>query len=96
MNQKRNYKHYPQAFKEEAVALVAEQGYSVAEAAKSLGIRANLLYGWKAKIEAAKAPGALTADERAELIRLRKENKRLVMEKDILKKASVFFANELK
>lgn len=40
MNQKRVYKNYPKEFKEEAVALVTEQGYSVAEAAKSLGARA--------------------------------------------------------
>jgi transposase len=44
MNEKRTYKRYPVSFKEEAVALVVEQVYSVAEAAKSLGIRANQLY----------------------------------------------------
>jgi transposase len=46
MNQKRQYKTYTKAFKEEAVALVIEQGYTVADGAQSLGIRANLLYGW--------------------------------------------------
>ena len=96
MNQKRSYKRYPQAFKEEAVALVTEQGYSVAEAASSLGIRANQLYDWKAKQEASKKNAALSADERTELQRLRKENKRLLMEKEILKKASAFFAKEMK
>ncbi|MBX2809894.1 MAG: transposase [Cellvibrionaceae bacterium] len=44
MSQKRSYKQYPKEFKEEAVALVREQGYSVAEAAKSLGIATNMLY----------------------------------------------------
>ena len=44
MNQKRVYKNYPKEFKEEAVALTTEQGYTVAEAAKSLGTRANQLY----------------------------------------------------
>jgi transposase len=96
MNQKRVYKSYPKEFKEEAVALVTDQGYSVTEAAKSLGIRANQLYDWKAKIEAAKQDGALSDDERAELKRLRKENKTLRIEKDILKKASAFFAKEMK
>lgn len=96
MNQKRVYKSYPKEFKEEAVALVTDQGYSVTEAAKSLGIRANQLYDWKAKIEAAKQDGALSADERTELKRLRKENKTLRIEKDILKKASAFFAKEMK
>lgn len=47
MNQKRVYKNYSVAFKEEAIALVTEQGYSVAEAAASLGIRPNQLYDWK-------------------------------------------------
>ena len=96
MNQKRSYKRYPQSFKEEAVALVTEQGYSVAEAARSLGIRANQLYDWKTKQENAMLHAALSADERTELLRLRKENKRLLMEKEILKKASAFFAKEMK
>ena len=79
MNKKRTYKSYPQSFKEEAVALVTEQGYSVAKAAGSLGIRPNQLYDWKAKIEAAKEGVVLSEDERAELQRLRRENNRLLM-----------------
>jgi transposase len=65
MNQKRAYKSYPKAFKEEAVALVTDQGYWVSEAANSLGIRANQLYEWKAKIDATKQDGALSGDERS-------------------------------
>ena len=52
MAQKRINKHYPDQFKEEAVALVREQGYSVPEAAKSLGITPGLLYRWKEKYDA--------------------------------------------
>lgn len=96
MSQKRAYKQYPKEFKEEAVALVREQGYSVPEAAKSLGIATNMLYKWKEKIEAERDGKALVEDERTELIRLRKENKELRMEKEILKKASAFFAKEMK
>lgn len=96
MQEKRTYRAYPPEFKEEAVALVTEQGYSVADAAKSLGIRANQLYDWKAKAQADKACKGLSADERAELQALRKEVKNLRMEKDILKKASAFFAKEMK
>ena len=96
MNQKRVYKSYPQSFKEEAVSLLTDQGYSVPEAAESLGIRANQLYDWKAKIESSKQGNALSVDERAELNRLRRENKTLRIEKDILKKASAFFAKEMK
>ncbi len=96
MNEKRIYKRYPPSFKEEAVALVTEQGYSVIDAAKSLSIRPNQLYDWKAKLEADKEGSALSADERTELKSLRKEVKALRMEKDILKKASAFFAKEMK
>lgn len=96
MNEKRIYKRYPPPFKEEAVALVTEQGYSVIEAAKSLGIRPNQLYDWKAKLEAEKEGAVLSTDERTELKSLRKEVKALRMEKDILKKASAFFAKEMK
>ena len=52
MGQKRTYKQYSKEFKEEAVALVREQGYSVPEAANSLGIASNILYRWKIQIEA--------------------------------------------
>ena len=96
MNQKRAYKQYPKEFKEEAVALVLEQGYTVPQAAKSLGIATNLLYKWKEKVEAERAGDALLEDEREELKRLRKEVKELRMEKEILKKASAFFAKEMK
>ncbi len=88
MSQKRSYKQYTKEFKEEAVALVREQGYSVPDAAKSLGINPNMLYKWKEKIEAQLEGQVLAEDERAELKRLRKENKELRMEKEILKKAS--------
>ena len=88
MSQKRTYKQYTKEFKQEAVALVTEQGYSVPEAAKSLGIATNMLYKWKEKIEADQEGKVLQEDEREELKRLRKEVKELRMEKEILKKAS--------
>ena len=84
------YKRYSREFKEEAVNLVAVQGYSVAEAARNLGINANMLGRWKQEFEG-KAP---SVDEKAELARLRAENKRLLMEREILKKAAAFFARE--
>ena len=96
MSQKRTHKQYTKEFKEEAVALVLEQGYSVAQAAKSLGVGTSLLYKWKEKIEAQREGVALVEDERDELKRLRKEVKELRMEKEILKKASAFFAKEMK
>ena len=96
MTQKRSYKQYPKEFKDEAVALVLEQGYSVPEAAKSLGITAGMLYKWKELHEQQIEGKSLAEDEHEELKRLRKENKELRMEKEILKKASAFFAKEMK
>ena len=96
MSQKRTYKQYSTEFKEEAVSLVNDQGYSVPEAAKALGINPNMLYRWKEKFEAKQTGNQLSESERDELIRLRKENRKLLMEKEILKKASAFFAKEMK
>ena len=96
MSKKRQYKSYSQEFKEEAVALVTEQGYSVSEAAASLGIRTNQLYGWKQKQAADQGDHLLNTEEKSELLALRKEVKRLRMEKEILKKASAFFAKEMR
>ncbi len=93
---KRQYKRYPDDFKQETIALVTEQGYSVVEAAASVGITDKLLYNWIAKHNKDNQEDVLSSDERAELIELRKENKRLQMEREILKKASQFFAKEMK
>lgn len=96
MVQKRTYKQYSKEYKEEAVALVPEQGYSVPEAAKSLGIASNILFRWKSKTGSQPEGKSLSVDEREELKRLRKEVKNLRMEKEILKKARAFFAKEMK
>jgi transposase len=96
MTQKRSYKHYPKEFKEEAVALVTEQGYTVPKAAEALGVAANVLYRWKENAEKKNAGVILSEDERTELKSLRKEVKTLRVEKEILKKASAFFAKEMK
>ena len=89
MGQKRTYKQYTKEYKEEAVALVRKQGYSVPEAAKSLGIASNILYRWKDHIETQLEGKTLSMDERNELKQLRKEVKNLRMEKERLKKARV-------
>jgi transposase len=89
---------YTREFKAEAVKLITEQGRSVAEAARSLGIRENLLRNWRRALQgeggrALPGRGNPPALE-DELRRLRAENKRLLMERDILKKATAFFAKE--
>jgi len=91
---KRTRRKFTDEFKQEAVKLVTEQGLSVAEAARNLGIHANLLSNWKTKLEADLEESSLSEDERMELARLRAEVRRLRMERDILKKATAFFANE--
>jgi transposase len=87
---------YTEDFKRDAVALVTDQGYSVAEAARSLDVGAGLLGRWKRQQQEQVGDEALSLDEREELKQLRKENRLLRMEKDILKKASQYFAKEMK
>jgi transposase len=101
MGQKRTNKQYSKEYKEEAVALIRDQGYTVPEVAKSLGIASNIRYRWKDKIASNLEGKSLSTDEREELILLRKGNKNLCMEKEVLKKASVgmphhLFAKEMK
>jgi len=96
MTQKR--KNYTAEFKQEAVRLVTEQGYSMSQAARNLDININMLRRWKHQMneqgqEAFPGKGRLLP-EQEELYRLREENKRLRMEREILKKTVTFFANE--
>ena len=92
----RQRRDFPEDFKRDAVALETEQGYSIAEAARSLDVGANLLGRWKREYEAQARGETLDQDEREELKRLRRENRELRMEKEILKKASAYFAKEIK
>ncbi len=91
---------YSEEFKLDAVKMVTEEGYKISEAASRLGVAANLLGKWKQAFEnssqhAFPGKGRLTPHDQ-ELADLRKENKRLRMERDILKKAAMLFANESK
>ena len=86
---------FTREFKLSAVKLVNEQGYSPTQAARSLGVDPSSVRGWVARYgqEAGMEPtgeGAMAA----ELRRLRQENTRLIMERDILKKAAALFAKE--
>ena len=89
---------YTPEFKAEAVKLVTEKGYSLAEAARSLGIHETLLRSWKQAVDkqgdqACPGQGQLPPFEE-EMRRLRAENQRLRAERDILKKATALFAQE--
>src|SRR5438270_92254 len=88
----RRRRTYTPGFKAEAVKLVTERGYSVAEAARSLGVHETLLPSWKQAVEAQgeqafPGHGELSPSEE-ENCRPRAENKLLPAERDILKKAS--------
>lgn len=99
MSKKRQRRAFTDEFKSDAVKLVIEQGYSCNEAARRLGIGSSNLARWvrdhRAQSEN-QAPSGSTRDLEAENKRLRKENERLLMEREILKKAAAFFANEPK
>jgi transposase len=89
---------YTPEFKAEAVKLVTDKGYSLAEAARSLGIHETLLRSWKQALDkqgdhAFPGNGKLPPFEE-EVRRLRAENQRLRAERDILKKATALFARE--
>ena len=93
-------KNYPKEFKLDAISLVLDQGYSRSEAARSLDINANMLCRWIKEYQsedgqAFRGNGKLSP-EQAEIRQLKEENRRLKMEKEILKKATVFFAKETK
>ena len=96
MKQQRKRRHYTDEFKAEAVALVENQGYGVTEASRRLGLNRSQLDRWRQ--QAVRDPEAQVRkggdDRDSELRQLRAEVRKLRMEREILKKATAFFANE--
>jgi transposase len=97
VSQPRTRRTFAQEFKREAVRLSCQPGMSVVQAARDLGLRPKLLYRWRSEFaeapaEAFRGHGHRRAAD-AELERLRRENEQLRMEREILKKATAFFAN---
>jgi transposase len=86
------YQKHNNEFKLEAVRLAEREGMSVPQAARDLGISDSVLYDWINKFGTHAAGPPLTPDERDELIRLRRELRIVKEERDILKKATAFFA----
>jgi len=85
-------KDYTQEFRDSAVKLITEQGYKISEAARNLGISVRVLGRWKRELEAGSGSISSRSAQRndnvqAELVKLRKENQRLRMEREILKKS---------
>ena len=86
---------YPPEFRREAVELLRRSGKTVPQLAAELGVSPQSLRNWARQIDVdeGRAEG-LTSDEREELRRLRREVRTLAEEREILKKAAVFFAKE--
>jgi transposase len=87
---------YPPEFRAEAVRLVREGGRQISAAAKDLGVSAESLRHWVKQdaLDSGLRKDGLTTDERKELVRLRRENRDLREDREILKKAATFFAKE--
>ena len=93
----RKRRKFTAEFKAEAVRLCRVGDRSIGQVAKDLDLTENALREWvrNGDIEVGNGPpAALTQAEREELARLRKENRRLLIERDILKKAAAYFAKE--
>ena len=86
--------HFTDEFKREAVAQIIERGYAAAEVSKRLGGSQHSLYAWKKKFSGAK--GAPEDNRDAEIRQLKRELARVTEERDILKKATAYFARDAK
>lgn len=94
---KRPKRRFSDEFKAGAVQLVLRDGKSVSQVARDLDLTLSALGKWveQARADAGKSKrGTLTTEEKEELARLRKENRELRLEREILKKAAAFFAKE--
>jgi transposase len=86
---------FTREFQESAAKLVHEQGYSITEASRSLGVDPGSIRQWMKKYPAQGSPAASGEGAlKAEVRRLRAENTRLLLEREILKKATAFFARQ--
>jgi transposase len=92
--ERRQRRSFTEEFKAGAVRLVLDEGKTIAHVARDLDLTASALAGWvkQARADRSKGKSGLTTEERAELARLKKENRELRMERDLLKNATAFFA----
>ena len=85
-------KRYTQEFKVEAVKQITERGYSVSEVSERLGICTKTLYHWRSQLSQTPKPKQ-SSDDQLKIAKLESELKRVTEERDILKKAARYFAN---
>ena len=86
---------YPPEFQRDAVAMVLDEGHKIVDVARRLGIGEGTLGNWVAQARTDRGErSGLTTSEKAELAELRKENARLRMERDLLKRATAFWVKE--
>jgi transposase len=91
---KRHRRKFTDEFKAETVKLIRTSGRTIGSVARELNIGETVVRRWVQQADATGSADTLSPDERAELRRLRKENQELRMEKEILRKATAFFAKE--
>jgi transposase len=93
---RRARRQFDDDFKAQAVRLVLDEGKSVGAVARDLDLTATALREWvkRARADRTKGRTGLTSAEREELVQLRKENRQLRLEREILKNAAAFFAKE--
>jgi transposase len=91
----RSRRSFSEEFKRDAVAMVIDEGRRVIDVARSLGVGEGTLGNWvrQARVDRGERSG-LTTSEKAELAELRRENARLRMERDLLKRATAFWVKE--
>jgi len=95
--ERRKRRSFTPEFRADAVRLAREGSKSLPQVAKDLDLTESALRNWVREADGGKSKqsaGALSAAEREELVRLRKEVRHLEMERDFLKKAAAFFAKE--
>ena len=86
---------YPLEFQRDAVAMVLDEGLSVADVARSIGVIEGTLGNWVARARREREQGSsLMTDERVELAELRRETAQLRMERDLLKRSLAFWVKE--
>ena len=87
--------NFTEEFRLDAIKQIRERGHSVADVSQRLGVSTHSLYGWM-KRYAASSPVAAKEDQTAEIRRLKQELTRVTEERDILKKATAYFAKDAK